>query len=780
VTSSISAGAPQRLPNAEEPFADESLPGFLKRMAEANGFHGLRRFVALLQPDFSTFRQAAFLAARHEVLADFLALEPGELQRLCYGDGPVRRVLGRDLAPDLVAIGDRKACPLCLEDAPYHRAIWDVVPLTVCPVHAVRLVDRCTCGARLGWGGEPILHCANLDCGGDVRDIPAEAVPEAEMGGARALAALLWHGECAGLDGEVAGLPVGERALLMFRLGLVAAGHERMTRAPHFAKRHPDRVHLVLDAGWRVCEGWPRGFHAILDAKRASAGDRRGRFGVRQAFGMLHRRIENLGIAPHAQLLRRAMTDYVLGCPDLATRAPEIRRARSAADLHDQHATVTEAMSLLEVGYERVRELADMRGMWLVPPTGKGAPALMRADLLHQLHAEQSFLLNKADVRKMLEVGKKTVVKLHEAGLIVAQPSTADRDVLAYTRESVEALVAALDARLPSPPCRAPRLALTAAGVARSVNIPGYDSGDVVRAVMDGLLAPVAVSARRRGLHRFLFRREDVQRFGGGLAGQRATMSVDEASRRLGVKQEVAYHWVRTGRLATVQGTTRDEPGRRITEDSLARFRAEFVTGTEVAKRFGLGVRWVSVHLCERGIQAVSGPGVDGARQYLFRRADLLGFGKASLVSGSAKRNRHLAKGKRMNQSQSVGLRFGLTADVRRLLGDRFAPRAHSLLGSPGGVVIRIMLAANRGVVGTYRFLLSRDHAACLEGARRAYVVLGFSDQPDFLLVPWSVFRAHVEALGGPPAKGYLPVVLRAASNGMVTPFGDYACSRRA
>ncbi|MEJ1979050.1 MAG: hypothetical protein WDN49_25915 [Acetobacteraceae bacterium] len=105
-------------------------------------------------------------------------------------------------------------------------------------------------------------------------------------------------------------------------------------------------------------------------------------------------------------------------------------------------------------------------------------------------------------------------------------------------------------------------------------------------------------------------------------------MSVDNAAHVLGVKQEVAYHFVRRNIL---QG------GSYINGEALSAFQAEYVTGTEIAVKHGLRARWVSVKLVELGVEPVCAPQVDGCRQYLFRRADLELINPADLVGPRGK-----------------------------------------------------------------------------------------------------------------------------------------------
>jgi hypothetical protein len=49
-----------------------------------------------------------------------------------------------------LSIRQRRFCPHCLADGPYHRVQWDIVVASHCPIHGTRLIDRLD-GKKLGW-----------------------------------------------------------------------------------------------------------------------------------------------------------------------------------------------------------------------------------------------------------------------------------------------------------------------------------------------------------------------------------------------------------------------------------------------------------------------------------------------------------------------------------------------------------------------------------------------------------------------------------------------------
>jgi len=100
-------------------------------------------------------------------------------------------------------------------------------------------------------------------------------------------------------------------------------------------------------------------------------------------------------------------------------------------------------------------------------------------------------------------------------------------------------------------------------------------------------------------------------------------MTVPEAAAHLHVKQEVAYHLVRSGLLkgrAAVRG-------RRvitlITTDALSNFEQRYVSSVEIAAAMSRSVGEVVAVLSGFGISPICGPQTDGSRQNMFRRRDV-------------------------------------------------------------------------------------------------------------------------------------------------------------
>lgn len=154
------------------PKRDESLPGFLLRLAEQNGYKGISELLAStltalkgksLHPWLTEIRQSRILLTR---LGRIACGDPDSLihfhaVQLSSGTWFLQgcRVSAHGLNGGRLVI-----CPECLAGDGYLREEWELAPVTVCPTHRRQLVAACPqCGHELTWRRSSINHCGN--CG---------------------------------------------------------------------------------------------------------------------------------------------------------------------------------------------------------------------------------------------------------------------------------------------------------------------------------------------------------------------------------------------------------------------------------------------------------------------------------------------------------------------------------------------------------------------------------------------------------------------------------------
>nr|WP_295829966.1 TniQ family protein [uncultured Azospirillum sp.] len=614
-----------RLPIRVRPERDESLLGLMVRTGAVNGFGSPDPVVHAYVLSNHDLPALATSVSAIPLLSRLLALDESAIAVLSYaGPDGGSRLLGHPVHPHFISARRRKVCPRCLDESGYHRALWDMALMTICPDHRLRLVERCpACGSRLGWRVPSPCACR---CGYDLRREPGVPVPVGELAGAGALRRLFLTAPDA-LDGLAAEVGVGGVLQLVYVFGGTELGVGYRAKPARFADKHPDRAHLLLDAGWRACAEWPGSFHRFLDGLAERAVARHGRYGAAKRYGGLPAWLGSVADEPHGRVAWKAFTDHVAMRPDFSTRLRAVRRKRAEAALPDACVTLVEAARTLGVAFDTLRAFVDRHGLVVTGSGGKGEPVLLRAATVDRLRADLRELVDQDAAWRLLGIGKRTFVGLRGTDLLPPPASGLAADLLgrsAWRVADLEAFLRRFEAAVRPAHGTGELVGLPTA--ARALGGLGMGAKAVLRAVLEGQLHPAALRPERRGLARMVFHKADAEALRDTLgAAARRTLSVDGAARALGIKQEVAYHWVRRGWLPTVKvpGTTAERGG-RITEEALVLFRREYVTAPDLRGTRGLGTsKKLALQLIDMGARPVSGPSVDGGRQFLFRRAEI-------------------------------------------------------------------------------------------------------------------------------------------------------------
>lgn len=151
-----------RLLHRVEPYPDESLTGFLMRVALKNHLLGPDEILFRIRRDRSRNIHMQYI----EELAYFCRNSLDEIQHLDgiekWQHGEPRWQIGKEWITRSVFIDNRgaKVCPICLRESSYLRGIWSLSLYNVCAQHGVALIERCLkCGRLLKWNRKRPEYC---------------------------------------------------------------------------------------------------------------------------------------------------------------------------------------------------------------------------------------------------------------------------------------------------------------------------------------------------------------------------------------------------------------------------------------------------------------------------------------------------------------------------------------------------------------------------------------------------------------------------------------------
>ncbi len=598
------------LPLSTKLHPDESLPGFIIRLAERSRAVFADRLAAragLRQPG------AATSAADLSRLARMAGVDVGRLDRVAYrptGRLAHHRFTGGELHREFIDISSRRACPLCLRDSPYHRAAWDFALLTACPTHGCRLLARCpACPRRPGWRHPSVARCrceASLVSAGASPAAPAEI--EANR---RALA--LASGE------DVAWLPECLRACeradlvrIMMCLGMFLCGWSGQRRIESLVARGPDTVAGVLMAGVQCLADWPCSLHEFLAACREEEHGRRGRYGARKALGSFYDWLHVLEPTAARTALIEAARDFVAADGTLAARAHRSSLVAPAGGRGETgSASLTEAATALGRSGHGVKQLMAAGLMPSAPSEGRGVPMHLNRAAVLDLAGRAQTWLSLRELAAALGVSRARTERIVQACML--RPVQAPSDGWAtwsFERSAVDAFLVQLSRVIQTP---GPQVGFDFAAEAfrrRGVNI-----ADLLTRIADGRLLAASLDSDGIGLKRLRFRRADIRVACRELEQESdGLMTVQAAAERLGLKWAVVDNLIRS----EVLGSAPDG----ISAAEVERFQREYVLGSELARRAETSPRQVAKVLAQAGVAPVVGPSVDGSRQNVFQRCE--------------------------------------------------------------------------------------------------------------------------------------------------------------
>ncbi len=153
------------------PYEDESLAGYLIRLAQSNYYSSPNWILRLAGLQVS--RGITLWAQPHQPshLSQLIKLTDEQLKlmaslpyQLVKEVNPVRYIIYKYA---------RKLCPNCLLESPYCRKIWDWKLVDVCSLHQCLLITSCAgCQKNIRWGRATVTRCR---CGFDFRNQKSES-----------------------------------------------------------------------------------------------------------------------------------------------------------------------------------------------------------------------------------------------------------------------------------------------------------------------------------------------------------------------------------------------------------------------------------------------------------------------------------------------------------------------------------------------------------------------------------------------------------------------------
>lgn len=582
----------QPWPVRPRPIDGEAVVGFLMRVARANGYESLQPLRAAV--------------GDIEALYEGVCLTLPESKKLF---GPHPSYWGRNEFELGLVSADfnhhlMRWCSLCFLESAHLRGQWMLKFCCVCSRHGISLHDRCpVCGLVQRLERVDFERCS---CGARLAVAPAVRAAAPIVRVTQAIEASIF-GNAA--SATLPSLSVAEWLRMASYLGQFTETFQP-GRPGKVANLHQlEKATFLMSGVGQLLDKWPKNFHAILAAVQRKAETT---LSIRRTFGPIYRVLYAELRGEGFQFLRDAFEDYLhANWWGLVCRRN--RRLQPATVAGHPSMTLKQMAQSTGTSPAIVRHLIQAE---LIPIVERALPSGRHSRSIHQREIGKITRLSQGalslkETAVALALTKRRVRELVVAGILkpVFSRSVQQSAAWLFSRDSLLHLGAI-------PGTRNSAAEVVSLGrILRTWRLREGEFPSLIQAIIDGVLVSMAdvvlpigkVSLEAKLARAWLRKYRLVVNNG---------LSIDEAARHLGIKQQVAYELVARGLLRS----TATAAGKRIHSEDLEAFQAGFISLAELARQQR---RSIGAVLRTTIVRPVCGPSIDGSRQYFYCRQDL-------------------------------------------------------------------------------------------------------------------------------------------------------------
>ncbi|WP_095081041.1 TniQ family protein [Pseudomonas sp. Irchel s3h17] len=531
------------------------------------------------------------------------------------------------------SLANVKYCQVCLAAGFYWRELWDLTLYTTCTVHKVELLYECPgCQAKSTQKILVTKSCDNCGYPSLKAYTPATAVDKSKFWISVELEKRLRLGitsNSAGLDS----LTYEQFHFLAVRFGVRALSCKyfmNMTVAS-MASRNvvPD---LAIAAG-QVLLGWPQTFHGLLtDLMELRASNLSWRLG--SAFGRIYNDVY-LSLTDRCyDFIRSEFERYVIQNWEgpLAMRNRRLSECTLLEHRWLPYNKAAQITGLPENFLRRMHLSGELDAREFSYSCGKTV-AVVDIEEARRLCSVAHEPLNLRETSRLLYLSRKRIEQLIKAGILKivgGSPHAGEKWLVDYA--SIVSLAPVQFLSTPSDDF------ITISQVAKHYLPTSGGLTELVMAIQSGEM-PVFCRAESEALNvgKWLVSPNELQRkqITRSTSSQAKGMSVTEAAKMLGVKEEVSYTLVRLGRLRSEMVQCFRRPAHVVSLGAIQHFKRNYILAPEVAQILGISVINALFQLRKVGFLPVVGPSLLDAycRQYVWRRSKKL----AAYLTSTAK-----------------------------------------------------------------------------------------------------------------------------------------------
>lgn len=512
-------------------------------------------------------------------------------------------------------------CPQCLAESGYWKTEWELNFYDVCHKHQVWLVDQCSsCGNKLKWNRTQLSRCS---CGSILNAEQSTACPANMADIANVMSAKILQQDNSTLPLVLQKTDVEQTQRLIRYLGnymSLAAGKNplKMRQAGDLNHSWP-----VTSLAAEVIADWPNAFHnALTQLEKHNRVD--GRPSLNEVFGQAYHYVfKALKEKPFEEL--RHQFELWINVAWKGGIAKRNKRLTSTLMKQASWVPASVACDFLGISHQRldllIRE-GTIEGETHISEKGRKF-VMVRRDSLQLVKDHLFGLIDMTTAGKLLGLQKRRMRQLltlvfTDAKKLGTSPSAPWAVSRLEVNRLLELSINVGYVSIPDEGC------VSLGHVLRYWTWSNEDIAGLITSVKSKEIIPVNLLDTVAGIAAWNFKESELKNWKlKNLNGMGTWLTITQAAKILGIKEQVAYELVNLGYLQSEVMPKQVKRGTRIRKSIIDAFNQNYIFATKIAEAMSCSPRKVINHFANFGKKPLSGPMIDGARQVLYKREDI-------------------------------------------------------------------------------------------------------------------------------------------------------------
>ena len=386
-------------------------------------------------------------------------------------------------------------------------------------------------------------------------------------------------------------------------------------------------LHELFLSARDYLQEFPHGFERFLEWYKNKSSHPERDTGIARDFGNFYRRLYKNFPRHTFGFLHKAFENYLATKWDGGYLNSKLGRIEIPDDSDRKFLSGVETAKLL-----KMKEAWVLRSVECGILKGRLRKMGKRTSVLVERESAEAYLQNlknaisPKDIAKILGIGRKAVVDLIEHSCLTAfRGRTVDgHQKWLINRNAPVELLNHIDTLLNETINNEITDKCSFDLAIRRLSGSGCTIGSLVEAILDKTIVPISKD-KGIGLKQYCFDVRDVNRLVEEyFKGDEEILTVLDVAILLGVKQQVAAFWIDHGFIEAEIEIHQHHRHRKVLKSSIAKFHTQYVTAVALACQIHTSPRKVISLLNEKNVFPISGKQVDGGRQYLFLKQQVV------------------------------------------------------------------------------------------------------------------------------------------------------------